>query len=54
MMPGPFKLLIQGDFCSGTFFSRMSPEVSLKVDFPLRDSWFCVLVHNIVIFFWCT
>ena len=51
MMPGPFKLLIQGDFYSGTFFSRMSPEVSLKVDFPLRDSWFCVLVHNIVIFF---
>ena len=52
MMSSPFKLLIQPDFCSGTVFSRMSPKVPLKVDFPLRDGQFCIRVHiSIIIIF---
>ena len=49
MMTSPFKLLIYSDFCPGTVFSRMSPKVPLKVDFPLRDSRFCIRVHTSVI-----
>ncbi len=42
MISSPIELFIQLDLFSGTVFTSMSPEISIKVDLPFRGNQFCL------------